>query len=87
LVGAGVNVDVKGGANVTIEAGVTLTLKAGGNTIVLGPEGIAISAAGPVSIDGVVVQINCGGGGGGAGAASASPDAPADPRQADDGTT
>jgi len=85
-VGAGVNVDVKGGANVTIEAGVTLTLKAGGNTIVLGPSGIAISAAGPVSIDGVVVQINCGGAGGGAGAANASPDAPAAPRQADDGT-
>ncbi|WP_244808422.1 type VI secretion system Vgr family protein [Caballeronia zhejiangensis] len=85
-VGAGVNVDVKGGANVTIEAGVTLTLKAGGNTIVLGPSGIAIDAAGPVSIDGVVVQINCGGGGGGAGAASASPDAPAAPRQADDGS-
>ncbi|BBU31258.1 type VI secretion system protein VgrG [Burkholderia sp. THE68] len=85
-VGAGVNVDVKGGANVTIEAGVTLTLKAGGNTIVLGPSGIAISAAGPVSIDGVVVQINCGGAGAGAGAASASPDAPAAPRQADDGS-
>jgi type VI secretion system secreted protein VgrG len=65
---------------------VTLTLKAGGNTIVLGPSGIAISAAGPVSIDGVVVQINCGGAGGGAGAANASPDAPAAPRQADDGT-
>ncbi|WP_321801386.1 type VI secretion system Vgr family protein [Caballeronia sp. J97] len=86
LVGAGVNVDVKGEANVTIEAGATLTLKAGGNTIVLGPSGIAISAAGPVTIDGVVVQINCGGGGGGAGAASASPDAPATPRQADDGS-
>ncbi|MCC8402946.1 type VI secretion system tip protein VgrG [Paraburkholderia sp. MMS20-SJTN17] len=85
-VGAGVNVDIKGEANVTVEAGVTLTLKAGGNTIVLGPSGIAINAAGPVSIDGVVVQINCGGGGGGAGAASASPDAPADPRQADDGS-
>jgi type VI secretion system secreted protein VgrG len=86
LVGAGVNVDVKGGANVTIEAGATLTLKAGGNTIVLGPSGISINAAGPVSIDGAVVQINCGGGGGGAGAASASPDAPTDPRKADDGT-
>jgi type VI secretion system secreted protein VgrG len=86
LVGAGVNVDVKGGANVTIEAGATLTLKAGGNTIVLGPSGIAISAAGPVTIDGVVVEINCGGGGGGAGAASPSTDAPAEPRQADDGS-
>jgi type VI secretion system secreted protein VgrG len=86
LVGAGVNVDIKAGANVTIEAGATLTLKAGGNTIVLGPSGIAINAAGPVSIDGVEVQINCGGAGGGAGAASASPDAPAQPRQADDGS-
>lgn len=85
-VGAGVNVDIKGEANVTIEAGATLTLKAGGNTIVLGPSGIAINAAGPVSIDGVQVQINCGGAGGGAGAASASPDAPAEPRQADDGS-
>jgi type VI secretion system secreted protein VgrG len=86
LLGAGVNVDVKGAANVTIEAGATLTLKAGGNTIVLGPAGISINAAGPVSIDGALVQINCGGAGGAAGAASASPDAPADPRQADDGT-
>jgi type VI secretion system secreted protein VgrG len=86
-VGAGVNVDVKGGTNVTIEAGATLTLKAGGNTIVLGPSGIAISAAGPVTIDGVAVEINCGAAAGGAGAASASPDAPAAPRQADDGST
>lgn len=84
--GAGVNVDIKGGANVTIEAGATLTLKAGGNTIVLGPSGIAINAAGPVTIDGATVQINCGGAGAAAGAASASPDAPAEPREADDGS-
>lgn len=83
---AGENVDIKGGMNVTIEAGIMLTLKAGGNTIVLGPEGIAISGAGPVTIDGPMVQINCGGGGGGAGAQSASPDAPADPQNADDGS-
>ncbi|SAK74840.1 Rhs element Vgr protein [Caballeronia hypogeia] len=85
-VGAGVNVDVKGGTNVTIEAGEVLTLKAGGNTIVLSSSGIAISTAGRVTIDGAVVQINCGGGGGGAGAASASPDGPTEPRQADDGS-
>jgi type VI secretion system secreted protein VgrG len=83
---AGGNVDLKGAANVTIEAGSTLTLKAGGNTIVLGPQGIAISASGPVTIDGVLVKINCGGAGGGASAMSARPDAPADPQQADDGS-
>jgi type VI secretion system secreted protein VgrG len=83
---AGENVDIKGGMNVTIEAGMMLTLKAGGNTIVLGPEGIAISGAGLVTIDGPMVQINCGGGGGGMGAQSASPDAPTDPQQADDGS-
>jgi type VI secretion system secreted protein VgrG len=83
---AGENVDIKGGMNVTIEAGMTLTLKAGGNTIVLGPAGIAISGAGPVTIDGPMVQINCGGGGGGAGAQGASPKKPADARKADDGS-
>ncbi|MFM0053468.1 type VI secretion system Vgr family protein [Caballeronia grimmiae] len=84
--GVGVNVDIKGSTNVTIEAGATLTLKAGGNTIVLGPSGIAINAAGPVTIDGATVQLNCGGAGAAAGAASASPDAPVDPREADDGS-
>ncbi|SAL49887.1 Rhs element Vgr protein [Caballeronia humi] len=83
---AGANVDIKGAVNVTIEAGTLLTLKAGGNTIVLGPAGIAINAAGPVTIDGALVKINCGGAGAGSGAISASPDAPVDPQPADDGT-
>lgn len=63
------NVHLKGGMNVTIEAGMTLTLKAGPATIVLGPSG--------VSIDGPLVNINCGGGGGSA--KSASPPSPAAP--------
>jgi type VI secretion system secreted protein VgrG len=68
----GMNVDIKGGMNVTIQAGMTLTLKAGACTVVLGPSG--------VSIDGPMVNINCGGGGGSA--QSASPAAPAAPQAA-----
>lgn len=66
----GMNVHVKGGMNVTIQAGMTLTLKAGAATIVLGPSG--------VSIDGPLVNINCGGGGGAA--KSATPPKPAAPK-------
>jgi type VI secretion system secreted protein VgrG len=64
----GMNVHVKGGMNVTIEAGMTLTLKAGAASIVIGPASI--------SIDGPMVNINCGGGGGSASSASPVPTAP-----------
>ncbi|RZL08641.1 MAG: type VI secretion system tip protein VgrG [Rubrivivax sp.] len=66
----GMNVDIKGGMAINIQAGMTITLKAGPSCIVIGPSG--------VSIDGPLVNINCGGGGGSAKAAS--PPAPAKPK-------
>ncbi|RZI80324.1 MAG: type VI secretion system tip protein VgrG [Rubrivivax sp.] len=70
---AGTDVHIKGGMNVTLEAGITLTLKAGGNSIVLGPAGVAIVGA-------PLVNINSGGGGSGASPVGpASPAAPAEP--------
>jgi type VI secretion system secreted protein VgrG len=69
---SGGNVDIKGAMNVTIQAGTTLTLKAGGCSIVLGP--------GSISIDGPMVNINCGGSG--SAAQKAAPAKPADPIKA-----
>lgn len=71
MTSSGGNVDIKGASNVTIEAGTTLTLKAGGCSIVLGP--------GSLTIDGPVVNINCGGSG--SPAKQAAPAAPADPQK------
>ena len=44
---------LKAGMNIVLEAGMTISLKAGSSSVVLGPAG--------VSIDGMLVQINCGG--------------------------
>jgi type VI secretion system secreted protein VgrG len=66
---SGGNVDIKGAMNVTIEAGSTLTLKAGGCSIVL--------SQGSLTIDGPVVNINCGGSG--SPAKQAAPAEPAAP--------
>lgn len=47
------DIHIKAGMNIVLEAGITLSLKAGGSSVVLGPAG--------VTIDGMLVQINCGG--------------------------
>jgi type VI secretion system secreted protein VgrG len=69
---AGMAMNLKAGMETVIEAGVQMTLKAGGSTITLGPGG--------VTIDGVLVRINCGGAGGSA----QDPDPPEAPAQAAD---
>lgn len=69
----GMNVHIKGGMNVTIEAGMTLTLKNASCSVVLGPSG--------VTIDGPLVNINCGGSG--SAAQAAQPAKPADPQKAE----
>jgi type VI secretion system secreted protein VgrG len=67
---AGQAANFKAGTEMVLEAGLQLTLKAGPSTIVLGPAG--------VTIDGPLVQINCGGSGG----AAQDPDPPKPPKQA-----
>lgn len=64
-----------------------MTIKVGGNFVTIGSAGVsikgatvAIKADGIVSIDGSMVNINCGGSGASAGSgAGSSPGAPADP--------
>lgn len=50
---AGMEFHVKAGTNLVLEAGVSISLKAGASSVVLGPAG--------VTIDGMLVQVNCGG--------------------------
>jgi type VI secretion system secreted protein VgrG len=55
---AGANMDVTAGAMMNLTAGAKISLSAGGSTIELGPDGIKITAAAIVSINGVLVKIN-----------------------------
>ena len=43
---------------VNVTAGAKITLSAGGSTIEIGPDGIKITAAAIVSINGMLVKIN-----------------------------
>lgn len=76
------SVDVMGAQTLTLEAGQTLTLKAGENTLVLGPQGVAINGV-QVTIDGKSkVDINSGGGGGAASAQAPKPKKPQQSKKA-----
>ncbi len=72
-VDAGSGVHIKGGGTVVVEAGTSLTLKVGGNFININPGGIFIK--------GTMVMLNSGGAAGSG--AGCSPDAPKDPKEAD----
>ena len=83
-------IHIKAGETVVIEASSQLTIKVGGNFVTIGAAGVsikgstvAIKADGIVSIDGSMVNINCGGSGASAGSgAGSSPGAPTDPTAA-----
>jgi type VI secretion system secreted protein VgrG len=70
----GQNFAVKAGMNIAIEAGIELTLKVGSNFIDIGPAGIMI-------VGSPLVMINSGGS---PGPLTAQPQAPQDPKEADD---
>lgn len=70
---AGQSVHIKAGMSAVIEAGSALTFKVGGNFINLSSAGIAIK--------GTMVMLNSGGASGSG--AGANPDAPKDPKEAD----
>jgi type VI secretion system secreted protein VgrG len=72
LESAGQSISIKAGMEIVISAGMQITLKAGGSSIVIGPAG--------VQIDGLLVQLNCGG----SGSSPQDPDPPKAPEQADD---
>ncbi|HRD48340.1 MAG: type VI secretion system tip protein VgrG [Candidatus Competibacter sp.] len=86
-------IHIKAGQTVVIEAGSQLTIKVGGNFVTIGSAGVsikgttvAIKADGIVSIDGSMVNINCGGSGAsagsGAGSSPGAPTAPTAPQEA-----
>jgi type VI secretion system secreted protein VgrG len=77
---AGMGVHIKAGMTAVIEAGTSLTIKVGGNFININPGGVFIK--------GTMVMINSGGAAGSG--AGSSPEAPKDPKEADNavpGTT
>jgi type VI secretion system secreted protein VgrG len=77
---AGMGVHIKAGMTAVIEAGTSLTIKVGGNFININPGGIFIK--------GTMVMLNSGGAAGSG--AGSSPEAPKDPKEADNavpGTT
>ncbi|MBK8750336.1 MAG: type VI secretion system tip protein VgrG [Candidatus Competibacteraceae bacterium] len=86
-------IHIKAGQTVVIEASSQLTIKVGGSFVTIGPAGVsikgatvAIKADGIVSIDGTMVNLNCGGGGAsagsGAGSSPGAPTAPTAPQEA-----
>ena len=70
---AGMGVHIKAGMNAVIEAGTSLTIKVGGNFININ--------AGGIFIKGTMVMLNSGGAAGSG--AGSSPEAPKDPKEAD----
>jgi type VI secretion system secreted protein VgrG len=70
---AGMAVHIKAGMSAVIEAGASLTLKVGGNFVNINPSGVYVS--------GTMVMLNSGGAAGSG--AGCSPEAPQDPKEAD----